>query len=79
MPVLLVQYHLVQGFVARCAAQSFTHFLAIEHAGDLAQQFQMCIGGGFRDQQHEQQVNRGAIDGVEIDRRLKVQQGTDWR
>jgi hypothetical protein len=49
----------------RCAV--FAHFLAVEHAGDLAQQFQVRIGGGFRDQQNEQQVNRCAVDGVEID------------
>ncbi|MCY1463825.1 hypothetical protein D9M71_817750 [compost metagenome] len=37
----------------------------------------MSVGGRFRNQQHEQQVDRGAIDGVEIDRGIQVQQGAD--
>ena len=35
----------------------------------------MRIGGGFRDQQHEEQVDRGAVDGVEINGVIQVQQG----
>ncbi|MNL70105.1 hypothetical protein D3C87_1950580 [compost metagenome] len=77
MTVLLVQDNLIQGFIARRAAQFFTHFLAVEHAGDLTKQFQVRIGSGFRDQQNEQQVNRCAVDGIEIDRGVKVHQGTD--
>ena len=75
MTVLLAQDDLIQGFIARCAAQFFAHFLAVEHAGDLAQQLQMRVGCGFRDQQYEQQVHRSAVDGVEIDRGFEVQQG----
>ena len=37
----------------------------------------MCIGGGLRDQQNEQQVNRCAVDGVEIYGSVQVQQGAD--
>ncbi len=35
------------------------------------------IGGGLWDQQNKQQVDRGAIDGIEIDRRVQVQQRAD--
>lgn len=65
MTVLYVQNNLIQRFVARCVAQSFAHVFAIEHAGNLPEQFQVCIGCRFWHQQNEKQVDRRAIDGVD--------------
>ena len=79
MTVLYVQNNLIQRFVALCTAQFFPHVFAIEHAGDLPEQFQVCIGGRFWHQQYEQQVDRRAIDGVEIYRGVKVEQGAHRR
>ncbi len=39
----------------------------------------MGVGGGFRDQQDKQQVDRGAIDGIIIDGGIQMQQGADRR
>ena len=53
MTVLYVQNNLVQRFVARCTAQPFAHVFTIEHAGNLPEQFQVCIGCRFWYQQNE--------------------------
>jgi len=74
---LFSQDNLIQRLIAAGTAQFVAYFLAVEHAGDLPEQFQVCIGGGLRDQQHEQQVDRGTVDGVEIDGSVQVQQGAD--
>src|SRR5690606_16981560 len=76
---LHVHYHLVEAGAVGSLAQAFAHIAAVQHAGDLAEQFKVLIGGGFRDQQDEQQVNRGAVDGVEIDWSIKAQHGADGR
>ncbi|MNP74585.1 hypothetical protein D3C76_1714870 [compost metagenome] len=66
MPVLCFQNDLVERVVAGGRTQLFAYVLAVEHAGDLAQQLQVRIGGSFGDQQHEQQVNRSTVDGIEV-------------
>ena len=76
MLVLCVQDNLVQGLAATGGTQAITNILAIEHAGDLAEQFKVRIGGGFWHQQDKQQVHRCAVDGVEINGGGEVEQGT---
>ena len=66
MPVLRVHYDLVQSFAALSLAQALTDLATVKHAGDLPQQFQVCVGSSFWHQQNEKQVDRRAIDGVEI-------------
>lgn len=77
MLVLYVQDDLEQGLAALGCTQAITNVLAIEHAGYLAQQFQMSIGGRNRNQQNEKQVHGRAIDRVIIDGGVKVQKGAD--
>ena len=77
MTVLNVHDDLIEIFAALGLAQTFTYILAIKHAGDLAQQVEVGIGGRLRHQQHEQQIDRHAVDGVEVDCRLQMQDCTD--
>jgi len=65
--VLGVDNDLVQRLAVRGLAQTLADVGTVEHAGDLAEQFQVFVGRRFRHQQDEQQVDRRAIDGVEID------------
>jgi hypothetical protein len=73
LTVLNVHDDLKEIFAAVGLAQTFTYILAIEHAGDLAQQFEVRIGCRLRHQKYEQQIDRHAVDGVEVDCRLQVQ------
>ena len=56
--VLHIHDDLVQAVVVGCLAQTLAYLFTVEHAGDLAQQLEVLVGGRFRDQQDEQQVDR---------------------
>ena len=60
-------------------AQTFAYVATVEHAGDLAEQFEVFIGGCFGNQQDEQQIDRGTVDGIEVHGGVESKQGTDRR
>ena len=77
MPVLYVYHDLIKRFGGGSAAQAVAYVGTVEHGGDLPEQFEMFFGRGLRYQQDEEQVDRRAVQRVEVHGSIQVQHGAD--
>ena len=77
LPVLYVYHDLIKRFGSGSAAQAVAYVGTVEHGGDLPEQFEMFFGRGLRYQQDEEQVDRRAVQRVEVHGSIQVQHGAD--
>src|SRR4029079_3551980 len=66
---------LVERFGVRRARQQLAQRLVGEHLGQLGEDLQVLLGGLFRHEQHEDEVDRVAVGGVERPRLGGAQEG----